>query len=138
MRFPGSFKISPKWAYLILKCATHPLDPHAPQLAELLCQSGECLGNNRAHSSFTYTHGEMSICSSESQRGHFIFHSSATLKVHPFRINKTTRLPQVPNRQRFWYFLPEPTMLRRGTKDGANIFFQCYVELHDYVIRGVS
>jgi hypothetical protein len=70
---------------LILKSATVPPNPHAQQLAELLCQSGEGLGNSLAHNSFAHTDGEMLMNSSELHCGHLIFHSSATLTFHLYQ-----------------------------------------------------
>src|SRR5215813_14711129 len=65
--------------------------------------------------------------------------SFSILQRHsPFTPSESTKPPichKVFNRQRFCHFLPEPTMLRRRTKDRANIFFQSHVELYDYVIR---
>jgi len=75
----------PSAVYLILKSATVPPNPHAPQLAELLCQSGERLGNSRAHNSFAHTDGEMLMNPSELHCGHLIFHSSATLTFHLYQ-----------------------------------------------------
>jgi hypothetical protein len=134
----SKFQGIPNVGLLDSKVRHAPSNPHAPQLAELLCQSGQCSGNSLAHNSFTHIHGEISICSSELQRGHLIFHSSATLPFTPSESTKPPICHKVSNRQRFCHFLPEPTMLRRGTKDRANIFFQSHVELYDYVIRTVS
>jgi len=102
---------------LILKSATVPPNPHGPQLAELLCQSGEWLGNSLAHNSFADTDGEMLMNSSELQlrASHFPFFSHTHISP-----------------------LPEPAMLGRRTKDRADVFFQRQIELDDYMIRAGS